>query len=296
VERRKLADGVRLETDASATKPGADSAIKDLATLATLDPTKFQWTRDADKNTYSIYSISSEPKTALCDSGYQLSTGAQTPARLTPCSTTIYNAPIESDAAEYPTLTYTPATNETEKVSFCKIFDEVVEAKEKRPSKDSNARLTANSSGLRLEIRSVGEIIQFLGDLLEYQEGLEQLRKRNAPLLTTLNNPLTFGFCLTDKVAGCNDIFFNLRHDDCNVRFSLTYRHRKYSVPNYNVPDESDDNSSTGSCRPEYNAGGDGPLLAKDHTLEILAVVHQLVDLQKSAQDIKETPYIQVLP
>jgi hypothetical protein len=34
----------------------------------------------------------------------------------------------------------------------------------------------------------------------------------------------------------------------------------------------------------------------RDHTLEVLSIVHQMVDLQKSAKDIRETPYVQVLP
>jgi hypothetical protein len=289
VERRKLAE---LETDAAAAKPGDDSAIKDLSTMATLDPTKFQWFRDPSKNIYTVYAISSEPKTALCDSGYQLATGAQAPTRQTPCSTTIYNIPVESNAEEFETLTFSPATNQTDKRSFCKVFDKAVDAREKELSQRGTSDQTAKSTGLRLEIRSVGEIIQFLGDLLQYQEELQGLHEKQSPLFTTLNNPLTFGYCRANQVVGCNDIFFNLRHDDCNVRFSLTYRHRKYSVPNYNAPPGSEDEG----CPEEFSAGGSGPLPAKDHTLEILAVVHQLVDLQKSAQDIKETPYVQVLP
>lgn len=34
----------------------------------------------------------------------------------------------------------------------------------------------------------------------------------------------------------------------------------------------------------------------KDHTLEVLAVVHQLVDLDESAGDLRLTPSVQVLP
>jgi hypothetical protein len=35
---------------------------------------------------------------------------------------------------------------------------------------------------------------------------------------------------------------------------------------------------------------------ARDHTLEILSVLHQLVGINKSASDIRATPTVQVLP
>lgn len=34
----------------------------------------------------------------------------------------------------------------------------------------------------------------------------------------------------------------------------------------------------------------------RDHTLEILAVLHQVVGLNKSAADIRATPFVQVVP
>jgi hypothetical protein len=34
----------------------------------------------------------------------------------------------------------------------------------------------------------------------------------------------------------------------------------------------------------------------RDHTLEILGVLHQLVGLNKSATDIRSTPAVQLLP
>lgn len=297
-ERRKFADGLHLEFDASSSKPGAESAIKDLGTIADLDPTKFQWVRDPNRNSYTIYAISSEPKTALCDSGYQLSTSPETPARQTPCSTTVYTVPVGGSSEEYHTFTFPPINKQPDKRSdFCGLFDKVVKAKETEAAQQGIVKNSAKR-GLRLEIRSVGEIIQFLGDLQEYQEQHETLSKKHPEILATLNNPLTFGYCRESKVPGCNDIFFHLRHDSCNVRFALTYRHRRYSVPNYNGPDDSDEGSSMNACTSadESSTGGRGPTTAKDHTLEVLAVVHQLVDLQKSAQDIKQTPYVQLLP
>jgi hypothetical protein len=148
---------------------------------------------------------------------------------------------------------------------------------------------------LRLEIRSVGEIIQFLGDLLEYQDELGRFLRDNPATKMRLNNPLTFGYCPDEKGTasrGCADIFFNLMHSSCNARFSVNYRGRKYSIPNYNPPDSSVWDKT---CTDEESAAASSNS-ARDHSLEVLAVVHQLVDLQKSAQDIKETPYVQLLP
>lgn len=313
-ERRKLAEGLQLESAAARAKSGADSAIKDLGTLAALDPTKFQWVRDSERKTYTIYAISSEPKTALCDSGYQ--SGAPTPAQPntatppTECTASVYTTPVDDPMAasgnEYRTLTFTAPTKKPDKRSeFCDLFDHVVESEEQVLASEArdphgheaNANAARPKRGLRLQIRSVGEVIQFLGDLLEYQEALEKLHKSHrSSLLAKLNNPLTFGYCGANPTAGCNDVFFNLRHDSCNVRFSLSYRQRKYSVPNYNAPDDSSSATECPLSDPDGNNGGAGPTPPKDHTLEILAVVNQLIDLQKSAQDIRETPYIQVLP
>ena len=50
------------------------------------------------------------------------------------------------------------------------------------------------------------------------------------------------------------------------------------------------------SCPPNEPSQSKQTPASKDHTLEVLSVVHQLVDLHKSASDIRATPYVQVLP
>jgi hypothetical protein len=67
----------------------------------------------------------------------------------------------------------------------------------------------------------------------------------------------------------------------------VSYRGRTYAVPNYNPPED-------GPC--ESRQAGMRRTTGRDHTLEVLSIVHQMVDLQKSAKDIRETPYVQVLP
>jgi hypothetical protein len=100
-----------------------------------------------------------------------------------------------------------------------------------------------------------------------------------------LNTPVTFGYCGDDPTPGCDDIFIRLDGDPCNARFTLTYRDKQYSVANFSPPGDARNNN----CRTESVA-------QKDHTLEILSVLHQLVGLHKSATDIRATPVVQVLP
>jgi hypothetical protein len=102
-----------------------------------------------------------------------------------------------------------------------------------------------------------------------------------------LNTPVTFGYCPDDSGPGCNDIFFRLDGDPGNARFTLTYRERAYAVANINSPE--------GASR-KGGSGGAGAAHQKDHTIEILSVLHQLVNLNKSATDIRATPSVQVLP
>jgi hypothetical protein len=131
---------------------------------------------------------------------------------------------------------------------------------------------------VRLHIRSVGEIFQFLGDLLHYQDEIRHYLS-DPQVKQKLNTPVTFGYCPDDPSPGCNDIFFRLDGDPGNARFTLTYRDREYGVANMNSL-----------------SSGPGNAQQKDHTIEILSVLHQLVNLNKSAADIRSTPSVQVLP
>jgi hypothetical protein len=289
-ERRKLAAGLQLTAERLEEKPAAGSAVN-LSSIAALDPNKFQWVRNSGDGTYTIYEVSTEPKTALCDSGYLGANSKGASKSPTRCSTSVYDVvsddPMREDAAEQTTLSFSPATRApTARSQFCDVFDDVVLPKEE------GAATPGLQRGLRLEIRSVGEIIQFLGDLLEYQEQLAKFRTQNPEVSMGLNDPVTFGYCANgNDTPGCNDIFFNLHSDACNARFTLSYRGKSYSVPNYDPVDQS-----TGSPFCSSESGDANRNTSRDHTLEILAVVHQLIDLQKSAQDIRETPYVQVLP
>jgi hypothetical protein len=138
---------------------------------------------------------------------------------------------------------------------------------------------------LRLFIRSVGEIFQFLGDLLHYQDEVLKHLERNPQLGLKLNTPVTFGYCGDSPDPGCDDIFLRVESDPCNARFSVRYREKEYYVAHFDPqPDVSRDD-----CRPESTA-------RRDHTLEVLAVLHQLIGLHRSAADMRITPSVNVLP
>lgn len=153
---------------------------------------------------------------------------------------------------------------------------------------------------VKFTIRSVGEMIHFLGDLLYYQEALksDSSLKSNTvagqPAHHDLHNPVTLGYCRDDPptseedARGTSDILFNVSGDMANARFTVPYRDKTYSVGNYlTTPTTSD--MKTAVCR---NAHTD----RKDHTLEVLSVVQALTNLHQSATDIRTTPAVQVVP
>jgi hypothetical protein len=284
IERRLLVDNLDLDQK---------TGLKDYEAIGALDPAKFQWFRNND-HSYRIYALSSEPKIALCFSNLPIASGPNPPTKTAACVGSVVE--VTSDEGLQRGLVAAPLTpppigRPTKPSLYCSHYNEFLSfARALDPTLKPHHNL-----GLHLEIRSVGEIIQFLGDLLQYQEELEQYTRENPNVHLRLNDPVTFGYC-PDRVEqesnpGCADVFFNLTQNDCNSRFSVTYRNRVYSMPNYNAPDVQQ--GSFDSCR-----RGDSwrPAPPRDHSLEILAVVHQLIDLQKSAKDIRETPYVQVLP
>lgn len=274
-ERRLLARDLALNPKAP---------FKDLATLASLDPSKFQWVR-TDNNHYSIYALSSAPKTVLCFANQPVATGSQISSDRSACVQSVMestNAPTAQSATPVP-VPPIPLTPPTSTSTYCQVFNGFIRA--------ASATQPKSSSSIRLESRSVGEMIQFLGDLVAYQEELKR-RTQTPESRYRLNDPVTLGYCADEpdeaRKAGCADIFFNLRHDTCATRFGVVYRGSLWSVPNYTRHADSE-------C-PGDEVQADSPGPAKDHTLEVFAVVQQLVDLQQSATDILQTPYVQVLP
>jgi hypothetical protein len=282
-ERRALATGINLEAE-------KDSRM--LQSFASLDQNKGQLVYDRGTRAYNLYALSPDPKVAFCLSqrvsasgrgpaDFEMIGGAN-PAMLPSkqnCFRPVVELPAE-DSSKPPTgespLTFEGVATRSAPSRYCEIYNRFLGMSQDRSSSEYP------KVELRLHLRSVGEIFQFLGDLLHYQDELQRHIERRPEAAMKLNTPVTFGYCGDDPTAGCEDVFLRLDGEACNARFSLSYRDREYHVGNF-----------TGSGE---NACGSRPTSGRDHTLEILAVLHQLVGLHRSAADIRQTPTVQVLP
>jgi len=287
-ERRLLAKGMNLD-------PEKDS--KNLQNFAALDQTKVQLVYDKGLAAYSLYALSSEQKVAFCFYDDRTAPGLASPqygmmqaggepiSDRRSCYQSVVDAPVEDSTkpqlGETPVFFRGPAEVKQES-RFCEIYNRIARVTPRAPDADGYPRLQ-----VRLHIRSVGEIFQFLGDLLQYQDEVRNYLESEPRPRLTLNTPVTFGYCPDDPGAGCNDIFFRLDGDPGNARFTLTYRDAEYAVANINA--------LKGAPRTDGSGGADNAH-QRDHTLEILSVLHQLVNLNKSASDIRATPSVQVLP
>jgi len=284
-ERRLLAKGMNLD-------PEKDS--KNLQNFAALDQSKVQLVYDQGLSAYSLYALSNEQKVAFCfyddrtaaglpppQYGILQAGGERTSDRRS-CYQSVVDAPVEDSTkpqlSETPVFFRGPAEVKQES-RFCEIYNQIARVTPRVMDADGYPRLQ-----VRLHIRSVGEIFQFLGDLLQYQDEVRNYLEREPRPRLTLNTPVTFGYCPDDPGPGCNDIFFRLDGDPVNARFTLTYRDSEYAVANINAR------------RGAPGSGGAGSAQQKDHTIEILSVLQQLVNLNKSASDIRATPSVQVLP
>lgn len=283
-ERRVLARGLNLDLEKDA---------KNLQSFASLDQNKIQLVYDRGLKAYNVFALSPDPKVAFC-----LFDGASTadakpgdfefitaggPARSNKrnCFQQVVDIPPEDSSQlqlrETP-ITFAAPAIVSDASRYCAIYNRFTGTTPVDPDPEYPKR------ELRLHIRSVGEIFQFLGDLVYYQEEMKRFLDTNPQSGMKVNTPVTFGYCADQPTPGCDDIFVRLDGDPCNARFSLTYRDRAYHVANYTPTVEAE-----AACGPR-NAD------RKDHTLEILAVLHQLIGLHRSAADLRQTPTVQVLP
>jgi hypothetical protein len=122
------------------------------------------------------------------------------------------------------------------------------------------------SATLKFSVRSAGDVIHFLGDLMWLQENP---RLRAAGLYT----PFTLRNCPPEARTDCESggALFNLLLESPGTqgRFHVPYRGQSYTVP-VASPD--------------------------DHTLQVLAVTAQLINLNKSAKELSSTPTVQIVP
>ena len=288
-ERRLLARGL---------SPGEAGDNKNLQTLAALDQTKMQLVYDRERGTYSLYSLASEQKVAFCfyddaqpagpaSAQYEfIESGRESGPDRRNCYQSVVDVGMEDTArrALNPSPVFFPgaaAVNEASR--YCGIYNRFSGTVPVPPAKPGGYPRRE----MRLFLRSVGEIFQFLGDLLHYQDEVRRHLDAHPQLALKLNTPVTFGYCGDQPDPGCDDVFIRLDGDPCNARFALTYRDREYHVSNFDRVGAAQRGGL--NCRPD-------PVARKDHTLEILSVLHQLIGLNKSATDVKSTTAVQVLP
>ena len=288
-ERRLLVTGL---------KPGAPEDSKNLQAFAALDQTKMQLVYDRARGTYNVYSLSSEQKVAFCFYDHTqpagpasaqmefIDSGRESGADRRSCFQSVVDVRAEETRtrALSPTPVFFPGVAAAQEESrYCGIYNRFSSTVQSPPAQPGGYPRRE----LRLFIRSVGEMFQFLGDLLYYQEELRKHLDETPQPGLKLNTPVTFGYCGDIPEPGCDDIFIRLDGDPCNARFSLAYRDKEYYVANFDPPGNTYRQGL--NCRPEYTA-------RKDHTIEVLSVLHQLVGLNKSATDVRSTPSVQVLP
>jgi hypothetical protein len=276
-----------------------------IAAVAALDSEKTKVKYDPKANTFSLYGISA-PKTELCLSDVQAQgTGTEGENTCGGANVDTGQNPDEDrkdmqDVENFPQFS---VNEESQVQQFCGNFGRVIEQLHPQDKTKYPTLLTAGAPKprIRMEIRSVGEIIQFLGDLMAYQEAIQAYKDApaaGAPRadISRLNPVVTFGFCGYTSEPHCGDYFFNVRADEDSEtsRFSLYYRGQRYFVPRYSRPDLWQAPTAAPCSGSTSKPGGDPSCI--DHTLEVLAVVNQLIDLQRSAQDVQQTPYVSVLP
>jgi hypothetical protein len=267
-ERRLLGAPFSLETEKDP---------KGLLPFAALDASKTQLVFDRGTGKYSLYALGAEQKVAFCmgESGgavAAVATSADASAGRDACLGSLVEAPSEDSRrprSPETALRFPGEQARAEPSRYCSIFNRFVGI----DAPEASTRLQ-----LRLNTRSVGEIFQFLGDLLHYQDELRRLYAATSDK-PRLNTPVTFGYCPADASPGCGDVFIRLDAPSCNARFSLDYRGAQYVVGNY------------GRGSPDCDPGA-----GADHTLEILSILHQLVGLNRSGAELRQTPAVQVVP
>ena len=114
-------------------------------------------------------------------------------------------------------------------------------------------------------------MFQYLGDVVYYEENLATHPQPGR------NQNLTLGYCdpagsLKNCDSNSGGFLFRLMHEAdpaINARLMITYRGERYYLASDSL---------------------------NDHSLQVIAILNQLVNLNKSASSLNVTPYVQALP
>jgi len=234
-----------------------------LRQIGTLDPTKLQLVplTKGGSGPYELFSRSGEEKLALCYTRVYPhlaakveSAGADTPDAEKGCNQELVTSTRDEskDPPPIPTL-----VDPSQAQDYCRIFQDFL---------DGNPNVS-----LRLSLRSVGEMFQYLGDVVYYEENLATHPQPGR------NQNLTLGYCdparsLENCDSNSGGFLFRLMHEAdpaINARLMITYRGERYYLASDSL---------------------------NDHSLQVIAILNQLVNLNKSASSLNVTPYVQALP
>lgn len=248
--------------------------------ISDFDPKMYELELSGDHKSYTIYSTLSEQKMALC---LVYGSSVIAPGNLLGNACTddevikkgsaegkkaksekLDKLPVLLPAGQEQTL-LRPCGTSSQEADFCQLLRRFL----RDSSRPDNDRFT-----LELVPRSTAEMVRFLGDLLYYQD-------HSAIRDAHHNIPVTLGFdrdCAnagpgaadgTECLRKQGGWLFRTNGNNGEPRFALRYRNVRYTIA------ENDPN---------------------DHSLEVFAVVNQLVNLNKSASSFQTTPTIRVIP
>jgi hypothetical protein len=163
---------------------------------------------------------------------------------------------------------------------YCDLFRQFINTIEtnRHDSATNRSSLLANKKyTVSVNVRSVAEIVHFLGDILYYQNVMSSYYRNAMSKDVHHQIPVTLGYICppprSDPEPGClsddGGVLFQVNAASGTPRFKVYYRGDDYSVAEYSQ---------------------------NDHSLEVIAIVNQLMDLNKKATDIRATPLVQVVP
>jgi hypothetical protein len=221
------------------------------------------------KSLYDIYTAGVQHKIALCirwspNSTRPVRTSGTSPAVTEACSRreVIIGPKVKpTDTPAVPEILASdsdlPKSCKDSIRPYCGIVEDLLGAL-KGNSQPKGMHLT-----LALTPRSAAGLVRFLGDLLYYQDHLIADRRHN--------NPVTLSYLpgAPDDVLKEGGWIFRVNGRGETPRFSLRYRGETYTIA------QSD---------------------RRDHSLEVLAIVNQVINLNKSAQSLLTTPTVRVIP
>lgn len=269
--------------------------------VAAIDPAKYQVKYFKNENRYELYTISPEQialcltsQSDRCSKRISIKPPGENPdsGGLPPTvpfvERTVPFAGSQPREVESGPCTRAPGIAKL--TPYCEIFLRYMEDDKRSETKDYS---------LHFSIRSVAEMIHFVGDVEYYQERMRAIYMKDGKPIVDYhhNNPLTLGWSeaihppasglparpgepdapgsdtCDYRDGGC---LFRLNGKAGVPRFTVAYGGKSYTV-NQSDPEAVD--------KPQ-------PV---DHSLEVIALLNQMVNLNKSASEIRTTPLIQVL-